>query len=208
MDVSSLYTNIDHQEGAEACFLKLEERKNKSISSHMLKSLILLVLRSTAFRFGNSIYKQVMGTSMGTPMAPNYANIFMAKFETDLIRSFHEKTGNKPLVWFRYIDDIFLIWTSGEKSLEEFISHCQTYSKANGMRSNITFEVNKSINKVNFLDVCVELKANKLITSLYSKPTDSHLYLNYSSNHPKHVLKNLPKGQFIRIRRIRSEKSN
>ena len=107
MDVSSLYTNIDHQEGAEACFLKLEERKNKSISSHMLKSLILLVLRSTAFRFGNSIYKQVMGTSMGTPMAPNYANIFMAKFETDLIRSFHEKTGNKPLVWFRYIDDIF-----------------------------------------------------------------------------------------------------
>ena len=90
MDVSSLYTNIDHQEGAEACFLKLEERKNKSISSHMLKSLILLVLRSTAFRFGNSIYKQVMGTSMGTPMAPNYANIFMAKFETDLIRSFHK----------------------------------------------------------------------------------------------------------------------
>ena len=29
MDVSSLYTNIDHEEGAEACFQKLEERKNK-----------------------------------------------------------------------------------------------------------------------------------------------------------------------------------
>ena len=26
-----------------------------------------------------------MGTSMGTPMAPNYANIFMDKFENDVI---------------------------------------------------------------------------------------------------------------------------
>ena len=51
------------------------------------------------------------------------------------------------------------------------------------------------------------MKANNLKTTLYSKLTDSHLYLNHTSNHPKHVLKNLPKGQFIRIRRICSEKS-
>ena len=30
MDVSALYTNIDHQEGAEACFEKLKEKKNPS----------------------------------------------------------------------------------------------------------------------------------------------------------------------------------
>ena len=30
MDVSYLYTNIDHEEGAEACFKKLKEKKNKS----------------------------------------------------------------------------------------------------------------------------------------------------------------------------------
>ncbi len=148
-----------------------------------------------------------MGTSMGTPMAPNYANRFMAKFESDVITSFYEKTGTKPLVWFRYIDDIFFIWTEGDESLDEFISYCQSYSKINQMRSNITFEVNKSTSKVNFLDVSIELKNNHLSTTLFSKPTDSHLYLNYSSNHPKHVLKNLPKGQFIRIRRICSETS-
>ena len=148
-----------------------------------------------------------MGTSMGTPMAPNYANLFMAEFETDLIRSFHEKTGVKPFVWFRYIDDIFFIWTDGDESWEEFISYCQSYSRANNMRSTMTFEVNKSTIKVNFLDVSTELKGNLLSTTLFSKPTDSHLYLNHASNHPKHVLKNLPKGQFIRIRRICSEKA-
>ena len=107
MDVSALYTNIDHQEGAEACFEKLEERKNKSIPSAAVKSLISLVLRSNAFRFGNQIYKQLKGTAMGTPMAPNYANIFMGKYEKDLINSYYETKGVKPLVWFRYIDDIF-----------------------------------------------------------------------------------------------------
>ena len=49
MDVASLYTNIDHEEGADACYDKLETRKNKTITSKMLKSLILLVLKCNAF---------------------------------------------------------------------------------------------------------------------------------------------------------------
>ena len=51
----------------------------------MLQSLILLVLKFNAFTFGNSIYKQVKGTCMGTPMAPNYANLFMDKFENNVM---------------------------------------------------------------------------------------------------------------------------
>ena len=53
MDVSSLYTNIDHGEGGEACFKKLKERKNKSIPSIVIKNLIPMILKSNAFRFGN-----------------------------------------------------------------------------------------------------------------------------------------------------------
>ena len=49
MDVASLYTNIDQEEGAEACFEKLETRNNKHVPSSLLKRLILLVLRSNIF---------------------------------------------------------------------------------------------------------------------------------------------------------------
>ena len=49
MDVSSLCTNIDHEEGAEACLKKLEERKNKSILSIVIEKLILMILKSHAF---------------------------------------------------------------------------------------------------------------------------------------------------------------
>ena len=53
MDVSSLYTNKDHNEGAESCFIKLQTRKNKTVSSELLRKLIIIVLKSNAFRFGN-----------------------------------------------------------------------------------------------------------------------------------------------------------
>ena len=208
MDVASLYTNIDHEEGADACYEKLESRKNKTITSKMLRSLMMLVLKCNAFSFGTSIYKQVKGTCMGTPMAPNYANLFMDRLENNIISSFRDETGLAPLVWYRYIDDIFFIWTSGEVSLNNFIEHAQQFSESQKMRSVIKFEVNKSTTTVYFLDVTVSLKEEKLHSNLYSKPTDAFLYLNKASNHPRHVTNNIPKGQFIRIRRICSEKAD
>ena len=111
MDVSNLYTNTDHEEGAQACFKKLEERKYKSIPSIAIKNLILVILLSNAFRFDNEYYRQITSTAMGTPMSPNYANLFMDNFQQSLLRDYSQKTGSSPSVWFRFIDDIFLIWT-------------------------------------------------------------------------------------------------
>jgi hypothetical protein len=39
---------------------------------------------------------------MGTKMAPSYANIFMGKFEKQLFESAIER----PLSWYRFIDDV------------------------------------------------------------------------------------------------------
>ena len=66
---------------------------------------------------------------MGTPMAPNYANLFMNEFEQNLLNDYYKKTGKRPLVWWRYIDDIFCIWTDGEESLRDFIEFIQNYSE-------------------------------------------------------------------------------
>ena len=85
MDVASLYTNIDQDEGASACCEKLQNRKNNFIPSAFIKKLILIILRSNVFRFNSSYYKQKKGTRMGTPIAPNYANLFMDKFKRNLI---------------------------------------------------------------------------------------------------------------------------
>ena len=77
MDVSSFYTNIDHEESAEACFKGLDEREDKSIPSIVIKNLNLMILESYAFRFDNESYRQITDTAMGTPIESNYANSFM-----------------------------------------------------------------------------------------------------------------------------------
>ena len=68
------------------------------------------------------------------------------------------------------------------------------------MKSKIKFEIHLSTNEVPFLDVTVSLKHGKLRTTLFTKPTDFHFYLNI------HLFllsitcsKNIPKRQFTLI---------
>ena len=55
---------------------------------------------------------------MGTALAPNHANLFMDRFETKALNNYPKK----PLIWKRFIDDIFLIWTYGEDSLKNLLT--------------------------------------------------------------------------------------
>ena len=48
----------------------------------------------------------------------------------------------------------------------------------------------------------VKIENGKVETDLYSKPTDSHNYLLYSSAHPRSCRDSIPYSQFLRIRRI------
>ena len=40
------------------------------------------------FEFNGDHYLQIGGTAMGTALAPNYANIFMDKFETRALENY------------------------------------------------------------------------------------------------------------------------
>ena len=140
-------------------------------------------------------------------MAPDYTNLFTDNFEQNLLCDYSQKTRLSPLVWFRFIDGIFFIWT-GSKDSYHFIFFTQNYSKSKNMKSKNKFEIHLSTNEVHFPDVTVYLKHGILRTTLFTKHTDSHFYLNTSSCHPSYVLKNIPKGQFIRLRRICSRKSD
>ena len=129
MDVNSLYPNIDQREGAEACEYFLNQRKTQSLSSSTIKSLIMLVLRSHTMCFLGRFFHQIKGTAMGTSMAVNFSNLFMAKFEQDLLTAYQTQHQTAPALWIRYIDDVFVIWKGSEESLKHFLTFCNQYSK-------------------------------------------------------------------------------
>ena len=96
------------------------------------------------------------------------------------------------LRFFRFIDDIMLVWIHGIKALNEFIE------TANNLYPTIKFTDCISSEKVNFLDTTVHLVDNSLETEMYTKPTDTHQYLlPFSPYHQK-----LPRSLALRIRRV------
>ena len=146
-----------------------------------------------------------MGTIMGSPMAPNFASLFMSEVETRLINDYEAKSGLRPLIWLRYIDDIFFLWSHDQESLDDFISFIRSYSEIRNMKSTLNYDVRYSQDEVDFLDCKVRIRNGQFQTELYTKGTDAHLYLLSSSCHPKHTINAIPKGQFIRNRRICSD---
>ena len=191
-DVVGLYPNIPHGEGLEAIRKALNTRQNSSISTESLVGLGKLVLENNVFEFNGKVYRQKLGTAIGTKFAPAYANLFMSSLEEEMMSSFEVR----PWVWYRYIDDIFFIWTHGEEKLSSFVDHMNSYHQT------IKFTAEISKDSISYLDVLVSRNGRVLETDLYCKSTDTYQYLQKSSCHPWHVKKAIPYGQALRIRRI------
>ncbi|CAH3043247.1 unnamed protein product, partial [Pocillopora meandrina] len=84
----------------------------------------------------------------------------------------------KPMLWWRYRDDIFDIWTQGLPKLLEFTDYI------NGLYPTIKFELVYSDSHLNVLDLTLHFRDGFISTDVYAKPTDSYLYLPFSSSHP------------------------
>ncbi|XP_071830742.1 uncharacterized protein [Apostichopus japonicus] len=157
-DVTSLYTNIPHAEGITATCAALSMKAHPYPPISDIKVLMQQVLTKNNFTFMDKHYLQRHATVIGTP---------------------EERTLStapcRPLIWWRYIDDIFFVWTSDEDSLLTFINHI------NSFHSTIKFISDYSHQQVNFLDVTVRKEHGTPSTDLYTKPTDTHQYLHSSS---------------------------
>ena len=140
IDVDGLYPNIPHSEGLNSLRRFLELRDNKQISSDTLIELAEIVLKNNLFEFDQKTFKQVRGTAIGTKFAPPYAILFMADLEEKILNAFEEK----PMIWWRYIDDIFFVWEHGEESLEKFLN------KLNTFHPTIKFTAEYSKEAINF----------------------------------------------------------
>jgi peptide-methionine (R)-S-oxide reductase len=196
IDVVSLYPSIPHTNGLTALRSFLLQRGLPEKAVQGISILAETVLTKNVFEFNSEFFLQKSGTAIGTKMAPAYANVFMCEFERDLL----SRSVYRPYAWFRFIDDIFLVWTEGEERLKEFLTFM------NSLNPSIQFTSDFSYSRVNFLDVSVSLGPDGTITTdLFVKPTDTHQYLQWTSCHPNHIKKSIPYSQALRILRICSD---
>ena len=140
---------------------------------------------------------------MGTNMPVAFAVIFMAHIEKQLLAI----SPHKPLIWKRFIDDIFSMWTLPEAEINNFIEF------ANLFHTKIKFTHAMSSEKIVFLDT-ENFKSLRFITDkildvqTHFKPTETFQYTQFSSCHPLSVKKGFVKGEALRLLRTNSAKES
>ena len=119
LNITSLYTNIPHNEGIQSIKEILVIHRPPSGLPHnsYIIELLDVVLTNNNFELNGTFYHQVSGTAVGTKLAPSYTNIFLTKFEEKYVYTYPLQ----PILWKRFKDDIFFIWPHGRDSLLEVI---------------------------------------------------------------------------------------
>ena len=83
---------------------------------------------------------------MGSPLAPDLANLFMGHNEKDWIKNYK---GSKILFYRRYVDDPFCVFERKQDA-------ASFYTDINSQHLNIRFTMEKEVdNKLALLDVLV-----------------------------------------------------
>ena len=148
-----------------------------SIPEATMEQLLKVCTTETPFRHVNGdLYKQIDGVSMGSPLGVLFANTYMSHVENQVIPSFDNDS--KPIVYCRYIDDIFLL-VRNVKTLHAIKEKFESNSIL-----KFTFEIEKC-KHLPYLDVNVGRKGNRLTSAVHVKSTNSGDCLNYQSIAPQ-----------------------
>ena len=205
-DVKNLYGCIPHEVGLKALKHYLDTRPTEmQPPTSFLLELAKIILTKNFFQYGGSYYLQTLGVSMGSSFSPSFSILTVARWEDEYIYSSKNPFSTRISLWGRYIDDIICAFNGDEEELEQFILYM------NSTTDFLRFTAEYDVNKVNFLDLTisksddvgfsVEDGAQALDTTIYRKPVSRNSLLRADSNHPSHIIKNIPIGQFLRLRR-------
>lgn len=176
LDVISMFTNISFNRVENA----IEKRyAKKLINTQLPQKLMMEMLRfvccyNTEIQFDNTLYKQINGLRMGSPVSTILARIVM-----DDILDEAFKTIEKPSLFTKYVDDILTI-----ARLEHLD---QIASTLNQITPEIQFEMeieNAQTSSINYLELTIINQHDTTIkTKWYQKKVSSKRILNHHSQH-------------------------
>ena len=86
------------------------------LSPDQIHDLLYTCVSSSCFQFQGKYYEQTAGTSMGSPISPVLADIFMEEFESSSLLF----ADLRPSLWLRYVDDTIISNLSYYKDISCF----------------------------------------------------------------------------------------
>ena len=219
-DVVAMYPNIPIEDGIRKIasmldvspmdFKTLEEAAALPINSlnELTVLLMRMVLQFNYVSFAGKTFRQVVGTAMGTSLAPDYANLFLAGYEGPALKEFQ-----KYLLYYGcFIDDTFAII---EGNLETVLAFQKRFGE---LHPNMKMEWTQSWYSLPFLDVSVSLETASgvllrstkvaVVTRVFLKALNAYLYIPWKSCHSDTSKRSWVKGELIRYVRLSSKEED
>ncbi|CAF4525004.1 unnamed protein product, partial [Rotaria socialis] len=138
-------------------------QKVQNIPINIIRKLALIVIKENVSVYEKKFYQQVIGGAMGLAFTLTIANIFMWKWEKQLVHRL--EVSNE--IYGRYVDDIFFTSNDSLESIDQMLDG------ANNFHPNIKLNSNGA-----------------LITSVYHKAAAEPYVVPFGSDHPGHIFGN------------------
>ena len=163
-DVKALFTSVPMDPSINIVKQKLQQAplppQKTNMSIRQIVTLLVFCFKNTCFLFQGKYYKQVHGATMGSPICPLIANLFMEEFKVQALRS-----APHPHQWLRYVDDTFVIQEA--KHSQQLLHHFNSQDP----HIKVTVEKPNQDGAVPFQDILVSAgPSDTLITTVYRKP--------------------------------------
>jgi hypothetical protein len=200
LDVARLYPAIPHT----ACIDLVRRHlvKHGCQITDLIIDMLTIVLKVNFCRtdIDDQLWHQTVGFPTGVACGAEVADVYLHELIFDFVAHYFD---NYIMLFLRYIDDVFTIWSGAEADFRhrarEFCNYLNTRYAA------FNFEVTwvMSDHDAIFLDVRLWLgrqfaDTGKLDTATHQKPINRYLYLPFYTAHPQHVLKGFIRGEFKR----------
>ena len=141
--------------------------------------LVRLILNQNYFVYNNEFYEEKDGVAMGAPLSYTIACIFLNNLEETHIMSNKNPFLSAILFYGRYVDDTLFLLKLTKRQITNLVKYVNSISP----HIKFTFEIMVD-NKINFMDLTINIVNQKMEFSIYRKPTCSDVVINNNSDHP------------------------
>jgi hypothetical protein len=176
-DIENMYPNIPTDELIPIIESMSHNNQLDANTTHDLMMITSTILEQNYFAFHDNYCSQITGLAMGAPSSAILSERYLQHLEHTKIIDI--LTQHNIRGYFRYVDDIFVIYNDDLTDIHE------VHKTFNNLTPTIKFTLeHENEHRINFLDITIHNKDNKLLFSIYRKPTATDVIIPTDSCHP------------------------
>jgi hypothetical protein len=177
LDISDMYSNIPTDELENIIYTLCKQQSLEDMLTREILAITRTILTQNYFSFKGKTYLQKKGLAMDAPTSSILCGIYLQHLENTRIFNILRNSGIEG--YFRYVDDILLIYNKNRRDIGEIVP-------SNDLTPSLNFTLEREVdNKLNFLDISIIKTADRISFDIYRKPATSDVIIPNDSCHPQ-----------------------